>query len=461
MKATIVVLNHNSGPVLDDCLASLLALDADDYEVLLIDNASTDGSRERAVGRFLGAPRFRFVESRVNLGCAGGRNCGVAEGAGDLVCFVDSDAYAAPGWLTAVRRAFAADPAVGVVASRLVSAENPLVLNGLGGMLNWQGYGFDIGYGEPVEFTDLDVAPMFACGNGLCTRREVVARVGGFDESYVNYYEDVDYSLRAGRAGYRVVLAPDATLYHVLKGDDPTANRNKLLLCERNRIRTVLKHYPLRMLARWFREERAHERAVDAAGWYSQGVFRDAWRGTIGRLPAIAWWRLTQLGRLRPLRLDGMVPDWGYAPMKSYNIPLRPDPAAAAPRARVGDGEDNLLLYGWYGAETTADGSRFRWTDDIAALRLTAARPSPTATLTYFLPPGHRGSYLYLRHAGTGATVTGALPDQPATPWVSATLPTALPAGPIDVILQTPAPYREPDGARRYLGVALRECALL
>jgi len=121
VKATLVVLNHNSGPLLDDCLASLLALDADDYEVLLIDNASTDGSRERAAARFGGSPRFRFIASPVNLGCAGGRNRGVREGTGDIICFVDSDAHADTNWLTAVRRTFA-DPTVGVVASRLVSA---------------------------------------------------------------------------------------------------------------------------------------------------------------------------------------------------------------------------------------------------------------------------------------------------------------------------------------------------
>ena len=458
MKATLVVLNHNSGPLLDDCLASLLALDADDYEVLLIDNASTDGSRERAVARFGGSPRFRFVASPVNLGCAGGRNRGVREGTGDIICFVDSDAHADPNWLTAVRRTFA-DPTVGVVASRLVSAENPLVLNGLGGMLNWQGYGFDIGYGEPVEFTDLTVDPLFACGNGLCTRRDVFDRVGGFDESYVNYYEDVDYSLRVARSGLRVALARDATLFHLLKPDDPTGQRAKLLLCERNRIRTALKHYPIGMLVRWVREELAHERAVNAAGWYSQGVFREAWSGNLSRLPAIAWWRLTHLGLDRLDTAGSMLPAWGYAPMKNYNVLLRPDLAQPLDRVRMGE-EERGLLYGWYGLETTSEGTRFRWTDDLAALRITASRPSPRVALTYFLAPDHRASFLYVRHAETGATVTGRLPVVRADPWVTAEVPTTVPAGPIDVILQTPAPYREPDGARRYLGVALRECTL-
>jgi hypothetical protein len=458
VKATLVVLNHNSGPVLDDCLASLLALDASDYEVLLIDNASTDGSRERAVERFGGSPRFRLITSPVNLGCAGGRNRGVREGAGEIICFVDSDAYADASWLTAVRRAFA-DAAVGVVASRLVSVENPLVLNGLGGMLNWQGYGFDIGYGEPVEFTDLTVDPLFACGNGLCTRRDVFDRVGGFDESYVNYYEDVDYSLRVARSGLRVALARDATLYHLLKPDDPTGQRAKLLLCERNRIRTVLKHYPVGMLVRWLREELAHERAVNAAGWYSQGVFREAWSGNISRLPAIAWWRLRHLGLERLDTAGAMLPAWGYAPMKNYNVLLRPDLSHPTDRVRMGE-EERGLLYGWYGLEAAGDGTRFRWTDDLAALRITAPQPSPTVALTYFLAPNHHESFVYLRHAATGATVTGRLPIARADPWVTTEVPTTVPAGPIDVILQTPAPYREPDGARRYLGVALRECTL-
>ena len=459
VKASVIVLNHNSGDVLEQCIASLLALEEDDCEVLLIDNSSSDDSFERARQRFGSAPRVKFISSPQNLGCAGGRNRGIAEARGEFICFVDSDAYAHPGWLQAVLRAFE-DPAVGIVASRLVSAGNPFVLNGLGGMLNYQGYGFDIGYAEPADFTDTVQEPLFACGNGLCTRRSVLDRVGGFDSTYFNYYEDVDFALRARRAGYAVRLARDAVLYHRLSSRGETPNYSKILLCERNRIRTVLKHFPLSVILRWIGRELHHEHAVHFQN-SSMRVAGKAWCWNLVRLPSILLWRVRQSRKLPRMDVSrAILPTWGYPPFKPYNLAFQPNPANLASSIRFGEADEDQLLYGWHVREITPEGFPFRWTDDLAGVWLRAPKPDGTLKLTYSLPPGHRGSFIYVRHSESGAALAGRLPSAPAHGWIRIEQPLRLPAGPIEVILQTPEPFREPYASRRELGVALRDCEI-
>jgi N-acetylglucosaminyl-diphospho-decaprenol L-rhamnosyltransferase len=233
VRASVVVLNYNSGESIDSCVEKLLAQEeVGDFELVVVDNASTDGSGDRIERVYGGDPRFRLVRSPRNLGCAGGRNLGIATARGALVAFVDSDAWAEPAWLAGVLAA--TEPGAGIVASKLVYARNPLLLNGLGGTMNLQGYAWDLAFGEPVDSTELPTRALFACGNGLSVRREVIERIGGFDASYFNYYEDVDFCLRARRAGFELALASGAALHHYMGASD-ALNRNKLFLCERNR----------------------------------------------------------------------------------------------------------------------------------------------------------------------------------------------------------------------------------
>src|SRR5262245_48441918 len=105
MKASVIVLNYNAGATLPRCIESLLAQDWDDYELLLVDNASTDGSSKEIEARHGSSPRLRVLWSPTNTGCAGGRNLGMRHANGELFCFVDSDAFADPSWLRRVVRA--------------------------------------------------------------------------------------------------------------------------------------------------------------------------------------------------------------------------------------------------------------------------------------------------------------------------------------------------------------------
>jgi GT2 family glycosyltransferase len=358
VKASVIVLNHNGGALLERCIAALVDQDYPDYELVLIDNASSDGSTERVRERFGAAERLRIVSSATNRGCAGGRNVGMREARGDVFCFVDGDAVADRGWLRGLVTALA-PPGVGVAASRLVLGWNELLLNGLGGGVNEQGYGFDLGFGEPVDYTDLPSTALFASGNGLGVKREVVDRVGGFDPAYFNYYEDVDLCLRARRAGYEIALSTGAALRHYLglAGVDG----RKEWLCERNRLRTVLKHHPLRRLLPWLVREWRHERDGVRRRRTRPGLFLRAWAWNLWRLAPLVCWRLTS--RLPPLDLAAVLtPGWGHAPFKSYNLEIRPDRRGWGSGVTPGADDEGRLLYGWHYGEATPEGIPFRWT---------------------------------------------------------------------------------------------------
>src|SRR5207253_1937237 len=111
----------------------------------------------------------------------------------------------------------------------------------------------DLCMGESYERTTIPSEALYAMGCGMALRRACVERTGGFDERIVNYYDDVDMGIRVWRAGYRLAVASDAWVDHAFAPEGRDSPR-KPLLCERHRMRVVLKHAPTRTLIRWLQQ---------------------------------------------------------------------------------------------------------------------------------------------------------------------------------------------------------------
>jgi hypothetical protein len=374
----VIVVCWNAEDVLGRCLEHLLEQDYPSCEVIVVDDGSRDDTvavAEAAAAR----GELKIVRSARNRGCPSARNLGLRHAHGEIVAFVDADGFAAPDWLRGIVAAFAGDETIGGVASTVFYDDNPLVLNGAGGTVNRQGWAADLSMNESYESARIVAEALYPMGCGMAIRREALARVGPFDDRMLNYYDDVDYGVRLWRAGYRVAVASEAWIDHRATLGDSTRKR---LLCERHRMRVVLKHAPARALGSWAAHEARSLRAASCAG-RAQRLRAIAWNAC--HLASVLRHRRADRGPQPPSRLSDA--SWGDA----FPVGV---PARSTPRPEMAaDGLDmaspmtpDQLSYGWFPAETVA-GRSFRWAAERAAVLVSLQRPVRVLRLDYSHPP--------------------------------------------------------------------------
>jgi GT2 family glycosyltransferase len=233
----IVIVTHDSAGVVGETLARLHPQLAAEDEVVVVDNASRDGTAAAVRAQ---APWARVLEPGANTGFAGGSNRGAAATTAPLVLFLNPDAAPAPGCLAALRDAAAEQPGWGAWQA-LVTMPDGRTINTAGGVVHFLGVGWAGRCGEPLATAPAAGPVGFASGAALCVRREAWSATGGFDEAYFMYGEDLDLSLRLRLAGWEVGIAPAARVAHRYEFDK---GARKWFLLERNRWRTVLAAYP-------------------------------------------------------------------------------------------------------------------------------------------------------------------------------------------------------------------------
>jgi N-acetylglucosaminyl-diphospho-decaprenol L-rhamnosyltransferase len=209
---SVVVVVYESGPTLAECLAAVRTQTWRDYEILLIDNASSDRVAQAAVKA---DPTIRLIENAENLGFAAAVNQGAREARGRWLALLNPDAYADPDWLGRLVAATEANPTVHSFTSRQLMAEDPSKLDGLGDVMALAGYPFRGGYTHPNPGV-LEPGWVFsACGGAMLIARELFLKLGGFDERLFCYCEDVDLGYRLRLVGEPTLLVPDAVVRHV------------------------------------------------------------------------------------------------------------------------------------------------------------------------------------------------------------------------------------------------------
>ena len=231
-----MIVTYGSADHVGVTLSALAPQLLDGDEVVIVDNQPGDGSVEAARAAF---PDVRVVSPGLNLGFAGGCNAGARAVSAPLVLFLNPDAVPAPGFLDSLRAPALERPDWGAWQA-LVLMGGGAEVNTRGGLTHFLGFGWAGGCGTPVGTVDAgDVG--FASGAALCVRRSVWHEVGGFDDDYFMYGEDLDLSLRVWLAGYRVGIAPGAVVEHDY---DFHKGGYKWYLLELNRWRTVIGDYP-------------------------------------------------------------------------------------------------------------------------------------------------------------------------------------------------------------------------
>lgn len=213
---SVIVVNYNGLEFLGRCLQSVLSSRYPCFEIILVDNRSTDGSRDVAM-KFAGHDgRIKVIYNEKNLGPAAGRNIGGKIGRGSYLAFIDNDTEVDPNWLDEAIKVMESDSKIGAIQCKLLLLDSPNRFDYAGDFLS--PYGFLIQRVDAGAFDDgsLDsqTAIFSAKSAGMIVRRDVFKKAMGFDSDYFIYVEETDLCWRIWLLGYRVVFVPRSKVYH-------------------------------------------------------------------------------------------------------------------------------------------------------------------------------------------------------------------------------------------------------
>ncbi|MCL4416166.1 MAG: glycosyltransferase family 2 protein [Actinobacteria bacterium] len=250
---SIIIVNLNGKDYLNTCLDSIKNLNypKDKLEIIIVDNGSTDDSVQFLAGSY---PEVKVIRNDFNKGFAVANNQGARAANGEYVAFLNNDTKVDVNWLTELLKPVYKDAEVVCAGSKVLSMDGKTI-DFVGGMVNFEGKGFQIDYGldRQKDIYDENKYLPFVNGGAMLVNRQVFLDAGGFDEDFFAYYEDVDFGWRLWVLGYRVIFAPKSIVYHVHHGTSKIFSEDKLrFLKERNALYSVFKNYDDKNLAKVF-----------------------------------------------------------------------------------------------------------------------------------------------------------------------------------------------------------------
>jgi GT2 family glycosyltransferase len=213
---SIVILNWNSYQVTLDCLLSLRKMDYRNFEVVLVDNGSIDGSPEKLLEN---VPEIRLIRNATNLGFAGGCNVAIREAlrrGTDYVLLLNNDTIVAPDFLSQLVRVAESDEKIGAVSPKVLFFDHPDRLNYAGGEhQRWRLFPKVFGLRQLDDGRYDKIREVsFLTGCAFLIKAEVVRNIGVMEEIYFHFYEDIEWSLRVLKAGYKTYYVPTAKIWH-------------------------------------------------------------------------------------------------------------------------------------------------------------------------------------------------------------------------------------------------------
>lgn len=240
---SIVVLNYNGQRYLDACLASLAEQTYQDFELIVVDNASTDGSVEHLRDHF---PQVRLVINEANLGFAAGTNSGIRAARGEFILTFNNDAQADRHFLEHIIEPMV-DAKVGSCAAKMLFPDGRI--NSAGICFSRSGAAWDRGMFENDSGQyDLQEEVFGACAGAALYRKSMLDEIGLFDEDFFLYMEDVDLAFRARLAGWRCIYVPRAKVYHHHGGTAGFGSDLAVYYGNRNVIWYAVKDFPAWLL---------------------------------------------------------------------------------------------------------------------------------------------------------------------------------------------------------------------
>ena len=248
-KATIVIPNINGKGWLKDSIESIYAQTEQDFDLIVVDNGSTDESLEQARS-YCTRPNFTLIENGRNTGFSYAVNQGIARAQSKYVVLFNNDAFAEPQWLAELLRTADADPKIFAVQSLMIRHFERDICDDAGDYVTLFGWACKRGDGMYWRRYTKPGRIFSACGGASLYRKSILDEIGLFDELFFAYFEDVDISWRANSLGYKNLYCPAAKCYHICGASTGAVKYNafKSQQSGRNSILLPLKNEPLLML---------------------------------------------------------------------------------------------------------------------------------------------------------------------------------------------------------------------
>jgi len=244
MKKTVsvIIVNYNGAHHLKECLDSLREQTFRDFDVILVDNASTDDSVAFTRNT---CPEAVIIENRENVGYGGGNNAGIRQSRGRYVVLLNNDTKVDPQWLEKLIGPAEKDKRVGMCASKIMDYSHPQIIDNTGLLIYRDGVARGRGRLEKdAGQYALEEEVFIPSGCAGLYRREMLEEIGLLDEDFFLYVDDVDIGFRARLAGWKCMYVPDAIVYHKYSATVEPYSPLKAYLVERNRIWVVMKCFP-------------------------------------------------------------------------------------------------------------------------------------------------------------------------------------------------------------------------
>jgi GT2 family glycosyltransferase len=242
---SVVVLNWNGKEVAEKCLLSLQGQTYQPLEIIVVDNASTDGSAE-AVRK--GFPGIKLIVNKANLGFGGGNNVGIQAAQGRYIMMLNNDTRLDSRCIEELKGSIERDDRYGACASKILLEYEDNLIDAAGIVVCPDGLSIGRGRLEKGNTYDEEAEVFFASDCACLYRREMLEDIGLYDEDFFAYADETDMGWRAQLAGWKCIYNPKAVVYHFHSASAGTYSPFKAYLVERNRIWVAIKSFPISLL---------------------------------------------------------------------------------------------------------------------------------------------------------------------------------------------------------------------
>lgn len=210
-RITIIIVNYNQKALLSSCIKSLEKINYPNFEIIIVDNGSKDGS----VNYVKSIKRMKLIENEKNLGFAGGNNLALPLVEGKYILLLNNDTRVTPDFLSILVEEMEKDSGVGVVQPKIVFFDFKTLQAG-GSFLTNTGFLYHFGFNQKVDDPEYNHKMEIFSANGACmlVRKSLVAKIELFDPDFFNYFEESDFCWRVWLAGYKVIYNPQAVIFH-------------------------------------------------------------------------------------------------------------------------------------------------------------------------------------------------------------------------------------------------------